>query len=41
MLKLVSNRSAGARLQRLIVLRTIKLASSHSFYTGRYHQFDK
>ena len=24
-----------ARLQRLIVLRTIKLASSHCFYTGR------
>ena len=25
-----------ARLQRLIVLRTIKLASSHCFYTRRY-----
>src|SRR5690606_38417368 len=28
-----------ARLQRLIVLRTIKLARSHCFYTGRCSKF--
>ena len=29
------NSKRRARLQRLIVLRTITLASSHCFYTGR------
>ena len=32
------NSKIRACLQRLIVLRTIKLASSHYFYTGRCEQ---
>ena len=35
------NSKLRARLLRLIVLRTIKLARSHSFYTGRYLQTKK
>ena len=35
MLISISNQKAGAHLLRLIVLRTIKLASSHCFYSGR------
>ena len=32
------NSKVRARLQRLIVLRTIKLARSHCFYTRRWAQ---